>query len=171
MIEEYNSLKTAIHRIRPSKPYQILISKGLINKNVKVIDYGCGYGYDVKYYSYLGYNIIGYDKYNKEYNNINLNNKYDILTCNYVFNVLPYKKDINKLLKDIKNLSDNIYISVRADKKVVKDNWKYDKINNGYWTSKGTFQRFYDEEMIKNQFGEVEYIINGNEFKLFKLNK
>ena len=27
------------------------------------------------------------------------------------------------------------------------------------------------EEMIKNQFGEVEYIVNGNEFKLFKLNK
>ena len=100
-----------------------------------------------------------------------MNNKYDILTCNYVFNVLPYKKDMNKLLKDIKNLSDVIYITVRSDKKTIKDNWKYDDVNNGYWTSKGTFQRFYDEEVIKNQFGKVEYIVNGNEFKLFKLNK
>ena len=66
MIEKYNPLKTAIHSIRPSKPYQILISKGLINKNDRVIEYGCGYGYDVKYYNDSGYNIIGYDKYNKE---------------------------------------------------------------------------------------------------------
>ena len=84
---------------------------------------------------------------------------------------MPYKEDIDILLEDIRNLGDSVYITVSSDRKVIKDNWKYDDINNGYWTSKCTFQRFYTEEMIKNQFGEVEYIINGNEFKLFRLNK
>ena len=78
-------------------------------------------------------------------------------------------KEHKELLNKIKSLGNNIYISVRSDKKAIKDTWEYIKENDCWRTPKNTYQRFYTEEMINTYFGEVEYIINNSNLKLFKL--
>ena len=168
--EEYNPFKTAIHRSENfSVPIKKLLEIGVIQKDKKILDYGCGYGEDCIKLLHSGYNIGGYDKYNEKFKlDFLLDLKYDIVTCNYVFNVIP-KQEHNELLKLLKSLGKDIYISVRADKKSIKTNWFYDKYKDVYITNKNTYQRFYTEETVKQYFGEVEYIINNNNLKLFKI--
>ena len=46
---------TAIHRTKQSAPMRYLLDNNLINKQQIILDYGCGYGFDVKHLSQLGY--------------------------------------------------------------------------------------------------------------------
>ena len=171
MLSEYNPFKTAISRNCLSVPMRELVNLNIFNLTDKCIDIGCGKGQDVIFLRYLGVNIIGYDKYNPKFNDDKLlDNIYDLVTCNYVFNVIDLEEH-KRLLNKINKLSDNIYISVRSDTRAIKDNWKYIEENYYWLTSKNTYQRFYTEEMVNKYFGQVEYIINNSSLKLFKLYK
>lgn len=88
MIENYNPFITALSRDKPSKPTRILYDKGLLYG--KVLDYGCGKGFDVEWLNKKGIYTLGYDKYNDEFNDIELlYNTYDVAICNYVLNTIP----------------------------------------------------------------------------------
>ena len=132
--KEYNAFKTAIKRNNKlSAPMKVLYDKGLLKG--KILDYGCGFGEDVNKLKNLGYNIVGYDKYNTKFKiDFLLDKMYSVVTCNYVFNVIQ-KNEHDKLLKLLKSLGDEIYISVRADKKAIKHNWVYDKDKDVYITT------------------------------------
>lgn len=169
MEEQYNPFKTAISRHGLSVPMRELVNLNIFNLTDRCIDVGCGKGQDVMFLQYMGVNIVGYDKYNQECKDDKLlDNTYDLLTCNYVFNVIDLDEH-KQLLNKIKLLSENIYISVRSDSRAIKNNWKYIAEHDYWLTPKGTYQRFYDEEMVHKYFGQVEYIINNGNLKLFKL--
>ena len=38
-----------------------------------------------------------------------------------------------------------------------------------YITTSNTYQRFYTEQMVKDYFGEVEFIVSNNSLRLFRL--
>ena len=168
---EYNPYKlTALVRKTLSTPVRILVNKGYIHKDQVILDFGCGNGFDTMELQKKGYNIVGYDKFNSTYNEPQLlNNKYDCVICNYVLNVIPDLRDHQQVLEQLKSLADNVYISVRSDVKAVKDNWEFIEQWQCYKTPKGSYQRFYNETMIDDLVGEVEYIHNGNDYKLFKI--
>jgi len=90
-----------------------------------MLDFGCGRGLDATTY--------GLDKYDPHY----FPEKdwkveaYDVITCNYVLNVIPTKKERTAVIEDIRNLLTKggiAYITVRRDIKT-----------QGY-TKRGTFQ-------------------------------
>lgn len=89
------------------------------------LDYGCGRGDDAE--------ALGMSKYDPHYfpNKEPLNQKYDLVTCNYVLNVVdPNGQEI--ILNRIRDLlvpGGTAYISVRRD------------IKQEGFTTKGTFQR------------------------------
>ena len=169
-MREYNPFITALTRTSLSVPMRELINLCLFDLDSKCIDIGCGKGQDVEFLKYLGVDIVGYDRYNPSFKDDKLlDNTYDIVTCNYVFNVICDLQEHKELLNNIKKLSDNIYISVRSDNKAIKDTWEYIKENDCWRTPKNTYQRFYTEEMINTYFGDVEYIISNGSLKLFKL--
>lgn len=169
--EEYNPyIKTALKRNKLSKPMRILKERSLLNGNI--IDFGCGNGDDVNILKTENCKIEGYDKFNSNFKyDYLLELQYDVVTCNYVFNTIPELDTHEETLKLIKRLGQDVYISVRSDIKAINSNWIWSDDECGWWTSKGSFQRFYDEELISKLFGDVEYIHSGNDFKLFKLNK
>nr|DAH73289.1 MAG TPA: Methyltransferase domain [Caudoviricetes sp.] len=174
MIADYNPyLKTAITRGKLSKPMKLLKDKDLLQGNI--LDFGCGKGEDVILLQREKYNILGYDEYNPAYSEDTLKDSLDTtintITCNYVFNTIPNLTEHEGLVKLFKALSDriSIYISVRADTKAIKDNWIFSEVEQGYWTPRGSFQRFYNEIDVDCFFGDVEYIHNDNDFKLFKI--
>jgi DNA phosphorothioation-associated putative methyltransferase len=108
-----NSFKTAISRKTISAPLKYLISCGLINKSQTILDYGCGRGFDVQWLKENGYNVVGFDPYWNPNFNV-LNTKYDVILCTYVLNVVAPK--IRKIIiKNLTNLSKNVYYSVRRD--------------------------------------------------------
>ena len=170
-MDNYNPYKlTALNRKNLSVPVRTLINKRYIHKGQTILDFGCGNGFDTKELQKQGYNIIGYDKFNPIYNIPQLlNNRYDCVICNYVLNVIPDLKEHQQVLETLKLLSDNVYIAVRSNIKAINNSWEFIDKYQCYKTSKGSYQRFYNETMIDILFGEVEYIHNGNDYKLFKI--
>lgn len=92
-------------------------AKNLLNKNLlkgEVLDFGCGFGNDVKLLREKGINIDGYDKhYFPDYPT----KKYDTIICFYVLNVLlPEEQTV--VLMELSQLikpSGKVYIAVRRD--------------------------------------------------------
>ena len=165
-----NSLSSLKLILYLSVPMRELMNLCVFDLDSKCIDIGCGKGQDIEFLKYLGINIVGYDRYNNKFKDDKLlENTYDIVTCNYVFNVIYDLQEHKELLNNIKEIGNNIYISVRSDDRAIKDTWEYIKENDCWKTPKNTYQRFYTEEMINTYFGQVEYIINNGSLKLFKL--
>lgn len=167
---QYNPFeKTALRRKELSKPMRELFKRDLLTG--KVLDFACGHGFDVKKLSELGLDIVGYDRYNVAFSDTQtLHKRYDVVTCNYMFNVIPDLEEHSKMIDLLRSLSDNVYITVRTDVKAIKETWRWDNVSKGYWTTRGSFQRFYDDYGdMQEWFGDVEYIIDDYSMKLFKL--
>lgn len=123
------SYLTAIKRNGASVPLKFLAGKNLINASQTILDFGCGHGADVAWLKNNGYIAYGFDPYW----NINLyalKNRYDIVLCTYVLNVVDQniRNDVLKKLKSLVTSHGKIYVTVRRDFK--KD----------YITKKGTQQ-------------------------------
>ena len=116
---------TAIVRDKLSLPMQYLTENGKLDKYTKSLDYGCGKAFDA-----LFLRMCKYDKY--FYPSIP-DDKFDVITCNYVLNVIDNAKETVEALDTIRGLlAENgvAFISVRRD-----------KANYGEYTKRGTFQK------------------------------
>jgi ATP adenylyltransferase len=111
------NMYTAVSRINPSRAMKFLDSKKLLIGDV--LDFGCGRGFDVRYYGIDGYDPNwGPSEFPKK--------KYDTIACNWVLNVVS-EEEQNIIIKQIKSLlkpNGKAYITVRRDIKegyLVKD--------------------------------------------------
>ena len=107
-----NSHLTAIEREYLSFPAKILLNKNLLTGDV--LDFGCGFGNDVKLLKSKGIKIEGYDKhYFSEYPN----KKFDTIICFYVLNVLMPEEQATVLmeLSELVKPTGKVYIAVRRD--------------------------------------------------------
>ena len=100
-MNNYNPYRlTALTRKTLSAPVKTLVNKNYLNKEKTILDFGCGNGFDTVELQKQGYNINGYDKFNPVYNIAQLlNNKYDCIICNFVFNVIPDLKEHKQVLR------------------------------------------------------------------------
>jgi len=103
---------TAPHRDSPSEPMVYLADQDRLYG--RVLDYGCGHGYDADYYG-----LDGYDPYLRPKKP---KGKYDTITCMFVLNVLENEAEAVRVLTDIQShLKRNgmAYIVVRNDKRAL----------------------------------------------------
>jgi hypothetical protein len=99
--------------------------------NEWALDYGCGHEFDADYYG-----MDRYDPYYYPDRSGLVEGTYDVITCNYVLNVIPTDDEIMSVLRDIRNLLNEggvAYVTVRADTSSLRG-----------WTKAGTFQRPVD---------------------------
>jgi 2-polyprenyl-3-methyl-5-hydroxy-6-metoxy-1,4-benzoquinol methylase len=119
-----NSWRTAIGRNKISKPTRFLLSHGWLDlMHRRVLDFGCGRGYDA--------DQLGFEKYDPHFFPKKPKGKFDVVLCHFVLNVLP-KKHEKKLLEEIESHlkpDGTAFITVRRDLK-----------QEGF-TPKGTYQR------------------------------
>lgn len=103
---------TAIERTYLSFPAQFLLHKNLLQG--KILDFGCGFGNDVKLLSQKGFDITGYDPYYfPQYPQY----KFDTIICFYVLNVL-FSENQAHVLMEISHLlkpGGKAYYVVRRD--------------------------------------------------------
>lgn len=105
---------TAIRRTDLSVPVRYLLQHNLLKG--RILDFGCGYGYDTDELERQGYDITGYDYY---YRPKYPEGKFDTIFCMYVLNVLePYAQA--EVLMNVSNLlspTGSAYFAVRRDLK------------------------------------------------------
>ena len=107
-----NSHLTAKERETLSFPAKTLVNQNLLVG--EVLDFGCGYGSDVKLLQNKGIKIEGYDKYYfPEYPD----KKFDTIICFYVLNVLMPEEQATVLmeLSQLIKPTGKVYIAVRRD--------------------------------------------------------
>lgn len=107
-----NSHLTAKERDTLSFPAKTLFNKNLLNGDV--LDFGCGFGNDVRLLEANGIKIEGYDKYHfPDYPN----KKFDTIVCFYVLNVLLPEEQATVLmeLSQLVKPTGKVYIAVRRD--------------------------------------------------------
>ena len=103
---------TAIKRTDLSVPTRYLLKNDLLKG--KILDFGCGFGYDTDELKKRGFDIVGYDYY---YRPDYPKEKFDTIICNYVLNVLePYAQA--EVMMNVTNLLSPkgiAYFAVRRD--------------------------------------------------------
>ncbi|MBE9192981.1 HIT domain-containing protein [Gloeocapsopsis crepidinum LEGE 06123] len=105
---------TAIERTYLSFPAKFLLNNNLLKG--KVLDFGCGFGNDVKILQQKGFDITGYDPY---YFPHYPQDKFDTILCFYVLNVL-FPEDQANILMEVSHLlkpGGKAYYTVRRDLK------------------------------------------------------
>ncbi|RCJ29037.1 HIT family protein [Nostoc minutum NIES-26] len=85
---------TAIQRTYLSFPAQFLLNQNLLQG--KILDFGCGFGNDVKLLRQKNCDITGYDPY---YFPQYPQDKFDTIICSYVLNVLFAEEQANVLME------------------------------------------------------------------------
>ncbi|MGH1394245.1 MAG: HIT domain-containing protein [Trichormus sp.] len=103
---------TAIERNYLSFPAQFLLNQNLLQG--KILDFGCGFGNDVKLLQQKGFDITGYDPY---YFPQFPHHKFDTIICFYVLNVLFPEQQANVMM-EVSHLlkpGGKAYFAVRRD--------------------------------------------------------
>lgn len=105
---------TAIDRTNLSFPVRFLADKNLLK--LRILDFGCGLGNDVKLLQQKGLDITGYDPH---YAPIYPSGKFDTIVCCYVLNVLMPEEQADVLMNVAHLLKPGgkAYYAVRRDLK------------------------------------------------------
>lgn len=174
-----NRARTAISRQNFSKPYRRLLETGAIHSGMTILDYGCGKGYDVRRLqehgglvdtSLDGLNIRGYDPFQPGFNCPEyLEMQYDVVTCNYVMNVIENPQERAAVVRRLLSLAPVVFLTVRADRKAIKDNWK--PFADGWLTPNDTFQKLYDREEAVLEFPGATVIHEDNSYIMLKFER
>lgn len=113
--------RTAIKRAGASLPLRVLISKGMLHETDSVLDYGCGYGGDVKFLTKRqALQVVGFDPCQPVefgFSKFPTGKVFDEILCTYVLNVVHIEEE-EKIFRDIESVMhpySAAYFSVRRD--------------------------------------------------------
>ena len=113
--------RTAVYRSKPSLPMRWLLDSGEleIKEGIKVLDFGCGKGRDVRTLRDLGVDATGYDLYQTApLCHEPEHGKYDVVLCTYVLNVTCNDSEMLCIMADAMSCLKTggvAYFSVRRD--------------------------------------------------------
>lgn len=164
----YAAHKTAIKRSAPSQIARELHEQDVLEqlKVKSLLDFGCGYGQDVRFYRDLGIDADGFDIEPRFGWTEVLDRKYDLVAAVFVVNVLPSTEDrLNAIRVASRYVRPGGYmlIAARSEKTVASEARKgqWERLGDGWISSpqKGTFQRGIRSEEIAWLLGAVGFQI------------
>ena len=146
-----NRRKTAISRTDYSRPIRIALTDGLIGPTTTVFDYGCGLGDDIRHLALRGIPSWGWDPGHRREGALV---EARIVNLGYVVNVI---EDVDERVECLKRAwsfaQRTLIVSARlaTDTTDLKPAGAY---RDGVVTSVGTFQKFYEQDELKDWLDE-----------------
>ena len=138
--------RAAIFRHDLSRPVRLALSAGVLKRDESFFDYGCGHAEDVTILSEQGYKAAGWDPH---YFPQNDPEAADVVNLGYVLNVIENEKERSEALIGAWNLTRKLLI-------VAVQVWVGDAgkghlaYNDGFITSRNTFQKYFEQQELKN---------------------
>ena len=143
--------KAAISRSQSSKPIRLAVEAALFEPGLSFFDYGCGRGADIEYIRKLGYDSKGWDPH---FQPDTEKEEADIVNLGYVINVVENMAERREALlnawaltRKVLVVSAQVLISDHANGTIA--------YGDGIITSRNTFQKYYDQQELKNYIDQV----------------
>lgn len=144
--------KTAIKRVDLSRPIRLAIEHGFINTTTTVFDYGCGHGDDVHRLTKQGIAAAGWDPVHSPDTQ---RQPADVVNLGYVVNVIEDLKERASVLHDAWSLTNRVLVVSARLAIEARDGIHFNEFSDGCVTSRGTFQKFYDQRELGNWIDEI----------------
>jgi DNA phosphorothioation-associated putative methyltransferase len=143
--------KAALVRTELSRPVRLALEAGLFATGTTFFDYGCGHGSDARFIAEKGYHSYGYDPY---YFPDHPRIVADIVNLGYVVNVIEHEQERRETLLQAWALTKKALIV--AAQVLLGDAGKgYLAYNDGVISSRNTFQKYYEQQELKNYIDSV----------------
>lgn len=152
--EEFIKIKrhrAAMVRNRLSRPVRLVLEAGLIEPKMSFFDYGCGHGLDVEIMKEKGFISDGWDPFYQPNNPLK---KADIVNLGYIINVIENVTERREALLKAWSLTQEILI-VSAQVLIDDRTYGYMIYGDGIVTERNTFQKYYEQEELKNYIEQV----------------
>jgi len=144
--------KTAIKRPDLSRPIRLALEHGLLNRETTFFDYGCGHGDDINRLNEQGISSAGWDPI---YCPDQERRQADVVNLGYVVNVIEDAVERTSVLRDASSLAQKVLIVSARLSIEVKSAGPQSSYGDGYVTSRGTFQKFYEQHELRDWINEV----------------
>ena len=138
--------KTAIARFDFSRSIQFALSDGLVNNNTAVFDYGCGQGGDLSRLNDMGISASGWDPVHAPDGVLQ---KAPVVNLGYVINVIEDPVERQETLQKAWSLAEKVLIVSARLATEARALGNTTECADGYLTSLGTFQKFYEQHELK----------------------
>lgn len=143
--------RTAITRYELSRPLRLAIEDGLLDPSKTAFDYGCGRGGDVRNLNSRGIKCIGWDP--NYFPNLE-RTPADVVNLGYVLNVIETPSERALVLNKAWSLAQKVLIvSARLSAEVKAR--RLTTFEDGFITSRSTFQKYYDQQELRNWIDSV----------------
>ncbi len=138
--------RTAIVRRRFSKPVQLLLDDGILNKEASFFDYGCGYGEDISFLKKAGITAHGFDPH---FANAEKLIQSDVVNLGYILNIIENPKERKETLLRAHSLAEHLLVAsvMIRDNSPAGENEK--ECCDGIITSWNTFQKYFKQAELK----------------------
>ena len=137
--------RTALVRYGFSAPVQALAKYGYLDGSKTVFDYGCGRGDDIRGLKDNNITAAGWDPHYAKNSPLIAS---DIVNLGFVINVIEDKSERDEALSAAFNLcKDMLVVSAML---ISSENITGKPYRDGYLTQRGTFQKYYTQQMLKD---------------------
>ncbi len=143
--------RAAMFRTELSRPVRLAIESAILNNDTTFFDYGCGHGGDIERIAKLDYTCAGWDPY---YRPQAPRIPSDIVNLGYVLNVIEDLDERRIALINAWELTRKVLI-VSAQVLIIDRSSNQIAYADGIITRRNTFQKYYDQEELKNYIDQV----------------
>lgn len=141
-----NRARTAIGRAEPSRPLKCILADGILRPGLRLFDYGCGRGDDLRHLAALGFEASGWDPVHRPEHD---RRAAPIVNIGYVVNVIENPAERADALRRSWTLAEQVLVvsaRLTMEFRSLKDSQSFE---DGYLTSHGTFQKFFDQQELR----------------------
>ena len=138
--------KTAISRVELSRPIKVALADGILNRDLSIFDYGCGHGDDLRLLAKRGIKGYGWDPVHRPGQG---RQRAAVVNLGYVVNVIENPTERRDALRGAWDLTENVLIVSGRLSMEAKALGKAEDYADGVLTSRGTFQKFFDQQELR----------------------